>query len=396
MELLLWRWSTAVQAASLVLLTLFFGLLARSVRLAEVSWWARAWACNLAALAVTLFYWYFQPTPRIFPIVCAAYMLGKTAFVLLLIRAAWALKRPGDPLAPLWRWVAALSGYAVAAAFFTTTIDRLGVIQHSVMGCLLLAGGLLLLRKPRESEVGWLVVGLLLRAALAFGEAVAYALQLLPATSVGPALVERAGAFLAASSSFDSGVEWLVALGCVLALSERVQRELRRSNEGLLAAQEDLRRLADRDPLTALANRRQLPEAFRTFQPHGALLLFFDIDDFKGINDRYGHDVGDDCLRRFAAALGECFRPSDVLVRHGGDEFLVVASGLDDISGHERVTRLREKLRAASETGPPISFSVGVARLAPGGKPDEAVKEADRAMYAAKAARLARPIARRS
>jgi len=61
MDLLLWRWSTAVQATSLVMITVFFGVLARSVPLAAVRWWVRAWACNLAALGVTLCFWYFEP-----------------------------------------------------------------------------------------------------------------------------------------------------------------------------------------------------------------------------------------------------------------------------------------------------------------------------------------------
>src|SRR5439155_13430207 len=69
MELLLWRWSTAVQATSLVMVTVFFGLLARSVPLAAVRWWVRAWACNLGALAVTLFFWYFEPPATLFALV---------------------------------------------------------------------------------------------------------------------------------------------------------------------------------------------------------------------------------------------------------------------------------------------------------------------------------------
>jgi diguanylate cyclase (GGDEF)-like protein len=206
-------------------------------------------------------------------------------------------------------------------------------------------------------------------------------------------VADATGTFLAASSSFDGGAEWLLALGCVLALSERIQGELRQSNAGLLAAQEDLRRVADRDPLTGLANRRQLPETFRAVQPQGALLLFFDLDDFKQINDRYGHQAGDECLRRFAANLRECFRPRDVLVRYGGDEFLVVASGLDEAGGRERVGRLRERLRFVPGAGPAITFSVGLSPLAPGGHPDEAVRTADESMYAAKADRLRRPAA---
>ena len=94
-------------------------------------------------------------------------------------------------------------------------------------------------------------------------------------------IAAQAGLFLAASSSFDSGVEWLLALGCVLALSERSQRELRRTNAELLEAQEGLRRLADRDPLTALQNRRALPEVFRDVRPGEP--IFFDEGKIGGV-----------------------------------------------------------------------------------------------------------------
>jgi len=170
----------------------------------------------------------------------------------------------------------------------------------------------------------------------------------------------------------------------VIALSERVQRDLRQANEGLLAAQEDLRRLADRDPLTALANRRHLPEALRAVQPEGAQLLFFDLDGFKHINDRYGHLTGDECLKRFAAGLRESFRPGDTLIRYAGDEFLVVAAGLDEAAAHARVAALRERLQWGGASAPAIRFSVGVAALAPGGVPEDAVRAADESMYAAK------------
>jgi diguanylate cyclase (GGDEF)-like protein len=393
MELLLWRWSTAVQATSLVMITVFFALLARAVPLAAVRWWVRAWACNLAALAVTLFFWYFQPGASLFPLVTICYMAAKTAFVLFLIHGGWTLKRPGDWLAPPRYAVGAVILYAVAGGVFTTTIEQLGLVQHLVMGLMLAAGALRLLGTPRSPGLGWLATGLLVRAALSLCEAAVYALPLARGAAVAPQVADAARAFLAASSSFDSGAEWLLALGCVLALSERVQGELRQSNAGLLAAQEDLRGVADRDPLTALANRRQLPETFRAVQPQGALLFFFDLDDFKQINDRYGHQAGDEYLRRFATALRECFRPGEVLVRYGGDEFLVVASGLDEAGGKERVSRLRDRLRFAPGAGPPLAFSVGLSRLAPGGHPDEAVKAADESMYAEKGERLKRPAA---
>jgi diguanylate cyclase (GGDEF)-like protein len=143
----------------------------------------------------------------------------------------------------------------------------------------------------------------------------------------------------------------------------------------------------DRDPLTALGNRRSLPEVFRAVQPRGALLLFFDLDGFKAVNDRYGHQVGDQCLKRFAVSLRACFRPDDALVRYAGDEFLVVASGLDAAGAKERLERLRRELQASPVDGPGISFSVGVAELPAGGHPDAALAAADQSMYGAKSAR---------
>jgi diguanylate cyclase (GGDEF)-like protein len=386
MELALWRWSTAVQVTSLLLVTLFFSVLARSVRLLELRFWVKAWACNLLALLVTLVFWYLDLGQRFFPLVRAAYVVPKTAFVLLLMQGAWALKRPGSRLLKLAPTAAVLAAYALAVALMPDSVDLLGVVQHSLLALLFGAAAVRLLRPEVETGLGWLVVGLSVRSLLSGLEAAAYASRLAPAGAVTPALAAQAGVFLAASSSFDSGAEWLLALGCVLALSQRAQRELLRTNAELLAAQEDMRRLADRDPLTALANRRSLPEVFRAVQPKGATLLFFDLDGFKRINDLHGHGVGDQVLRRFAEGLSESFRPSDAVIRYAGDEFLVVASGLDRAALDERVARLRERLEEGG-AAPGVRFSVGLAELAPGGRPEAALEAADQAMYRAKYAR---------
>jgi len=98
MELLLWRWSTAVQVTSLVMIAVFFAVLGRSVRRAEVGWWVKAWVANLAALGVTVGYWVFQPPEPIDPVMRGSYMAAKTAFVVLFLLGAWAHVRPGAPL----------------------------------------------------------------------------------------------------------------------------------------------------------------------------------------------------------------------------------------------------------------------------------------------------------
>jgi diguanylate cyclase (GGDEF)-like protein len=175
-------------------------------------------------------------------------------------------------------------------------------------------------------------------------------------------------------------------LAAALRRSARLREELRYANEQMLAAQADLRRLADRDPLTGLANRRTLPEIFRRVQPQGATIIFFDLNGFKRINDQHGHQEGDRCLVRFAVTLANSFRPSDAIIRYGGDEFLVVAPGLDEAILEPRIEQVRARMRASADGELPVHFSCGIGLLAAGGSPDDALHAADAAMYRAKPA----------
>src|SRR5215813_10854303 len=90
--LLLWRWSTAVQFASVTMIAAFFVVLARGNPRAELRWWAWAWAANFSALVSTIFYWYFQPDLRL---TGWHYVASKTAFVLLFVQGGLTLVYPG-------------------------------------------------------------------------------------------------------------------------------------------------------------------------------------------------------------------------------------------------------------------------------------------------------------
>jgi hypothetical protein len=318
MELLLWRWSTTAQITSAVVIAIFFVVLGRSVRRVELRPWVYAWLANLGALLVTSVFWFAQPSSTgAFLVLRWSYFFCKTMFVVLLALGAWNIWRRAP--APLRRTPTAIVAIcAIVAAVALDSNDRLGLVQSAVIGALLGISAILLLVK-RVPGSGWLTMGFALRAVLAVVESIAYGT---------PDFPER-GVFLASHSSFDVGAEWVIALGCVLTLYRSIQQELTQMNVDLLAAKEVLQELVDRDSLTGLSNRGVLPALLRASDTSAASILFFDLNDFKLINDSYGHQVGDDCLKRFARALEASFRAEDHVVRYAGDEFVVVTRGLD-------------------------------------------------------------------
>lgn len=161
------------------------------------------------------------------------------------------------------------------------------------------------------------------------------------------------------------------------------QKELEAEREALIAANEELARS---DPLTGLPNRRvlddQLPrEMARTLRAASELsLAIVDIDHFKAYNDTYGHLAGDAVLRDCAAAWDASLRGADMILRFGGEEFLVV---LPDC-GMDEATSILERLRAATPNGQ--TCSAGLAVWRPGETVDELVARADKALYEAKEA----------
>jgi diguanylate cyclase (GGDEF)-like protein len=160
------------------------------------------------------------------------------------------------------------------------------------------------------------------------------------------------------------------------------------------AIQQEMGRQARTDPLTGLLNRRAFLEEMqrhierldREDQP--GTLLFADLDDFKPVNDRLGHDVGDQVLLRTANMLRDAVRPSDLVARLGGDEFALWLNGADHMTAAERAEWLTvevpKNLRPiVGEDAPATTVSIGIAtRIAGGGEPiDSLLRRADRAMY---------------
>ena len=162
-------------------------------------------------------------------------------------------------------------------------------------------------------------------------------------------------------------------------------------------------RLVDTDALTGIASRRRtlaaLDEAIETARVGGAplALAIFDIDHFKSVNDRFGHPAGDAVLRRVTRAAAHAVRPTDLVGRLGGEEFAMILPGATAAVALGLADAVRRAVAASAdgvEAGPPVTISIGVAPLVPGGSAASLLSEADRALYDAKesgrnAARLA-------
>lgn len=215
------------------------------------------------------------------------------------------------------------------------------------------------------------------------------------------------------------GMEQSIVFGAVLTLSTttmlslfanwKLEHDFRREYlvalrdklraQSLLSANETLSAISMRDPLTGLANRRRL-EQFIIALTNAAetatkpvVFMMIDIDHFKRFNDHYGHQAGDDCLKMVAHTLEQNLRTgTDLAVRLGGEEFLVVLPDSTLFDGVQVAERIRADVERQaighgnSPTAPVVTVSIGVAVVRPDARMDyaDAILSADEALYVAK------------
>ena len=170
-------------------------------------------------------------------------------------------------------------------------------------------------------------------------------------------------------------------------------RELSRVNQQLQLQLEENRSLAERDALTCVANRYRLEkvlleecgraERFRL----PLALIAMDVDDFKPINDRHGHHVGDQTLVRLVEGLETCIRPGDLLARWGGDEFMVILPKTTLATARQLAECIRETVRQMPAGGEvKVTLSLGVVERSLGESPAALMARADQALYRSKGA----------
>lgn len=249
-------------------------------------------------------------------------------------------------------------------------------------------------------------------AAVWSNKAVAMALPVILAIVGGPLVLHGHGPL--ESLAVDPGdklqlFQLYVAIAVLCALPVTVEQERRRREMNRLARQEarwrkisgdaghllaELAQAAATDPLTGLPNRRVFEQAVADCLASGAkaCLVMLDIDHFKRINDRHGHQVGDEVLRAFGEVAGRCLRSTDLMARLGGEEFALLLRDTTPEQAEMVCGRLGRHIAEAAivtRAGAlSITVSCGIARLQ--GNGEAALAAADGALYTAKAAGRAR------
>ena len=167
-----------------------------------------------------------------------------------------------------------------------------------------------------------------------------------------------------------------------LALTYNDIFEIKNANEAML------RYRAEHDPLTGIVNRggfEQMKNMFRV-KDVALGLLIVDVDKFKLVNDGYGHEVGDQVLKKVAAFLKDGFRATDYPARIGGDEFAVILTSMsEEMQGavERKITEMNDRLMHPNDGLPQVSLSVGGA-FSENGFTDDLYQKADAALYAVK------------
>lgn len=149
-----------------------------------------------------------------------------------------------------------------------------------------------------------------------------------------------------------------------------------------------LTELAKKDGLTGLINYRTFQNAYDLWDMKDSWIFIMDLDDFKQVNDTYGHMAGNDVLRGVADILRNEVHPQDIVCRMGGDEFIVLCGRMgDEKNARDFMERIRQAMAAAAENEKIwTTISIGATKLIEGDAYEEALERADQAMYAAKRA----------
>jgi len=366
---------------SLVALLSFF--VGRTIRRSPLDLWTAAWLCLSFSLAVLYVGFKVSTFPSVF---YALYLFGEYAYGYLFV-AGCRSHRTGTRLRR--RDYLALTGAAIAAIALSQVSTDFNIIFSVHAGLMAgLFGAALYSLRPLEK---WTGSGPGLRVM-----SVALALLAIDFLHYIPVFAEALSSrspvlssYLKYTSIYDLFLEMLLGFGTIMVVMEDVRRELEVTNSELAAARDKLEVLASIDSLTGALNRH----AFSSLIARGTATLsgwaaVLDVDNLKSINDSLGHGAGDAALREVATAIRSMIRASDQLYRWGGDEYLILLFEIPEDAVRRRIEGLNGMLARVALPGrdEPVMLNVSYGLSSFSKTPDieQAIEQADRAMYACK------------
>jgi diguanylate cyclase (GGDEF)-like protein len=184
-------------------------------------------------------------------------------------------------------------------------------------------------------------------------------------------------------------VQVLLSFILLVFLSALYEYSKAKSMKKMKKVQSDLEFFLRRDPLTGLYNRRGYHDSMDQINDKHGVMLMCDIDHFKRINDTYGHDAGDFVIQEVAQCIRENVRKEDVAIRWGGEEFLIFLANTNINNGYIVAEKLRESVERLTlyykeDITIKVTLSMGISSISNKIPLEEAIKNADNAMYVSK------------
>jgi diguanylate cyclase (GGDEF)-like protein len=375
------------QAVAIAIVAILSLLLTRSTRRPYLRYWTGAWICLCIALAALLGSFLVA---RVGVLLQPLYLLGEYAFGYLFI-AGCQYYAGGVGLTRKDAWLLLpASGVAIMLPILGGGDFNVFFIPHAAIVAYLLASALQVLHAARRQKPP--TPGVRIMSAALFLLVLVY-LHYIPIFAYSAIKNMRAPlAYLQYTSLYDLILEVLLGFGTVMQVMGEVARELEWSNRQLTLARDRMEHLARIDPLTETLNRHGLYSFIEHRKVAAAAragcLALVDMDNLKHINDSMGHPAGDAAIRALAKAIRSLIRPDDLLIRWGGDEFLVLLFGVTESEARRRLADLAPSMAAiplpGCTTPVELTFSCGLAPFGSDSPLDAAIESADDAMYAEK------------
>ena len=374
-----------IQAIGALLLATLCLVLQKTVRREPLTYWSAGWFALFVAL-ISLFLAFSFSVLQ--PLAQAVYILGEYVFAYLVI-AGCRRYISGEHPARSEAWL------LIPAGSLSIFLPRIGggdfnvfFTIHTLIYAYLFFLAFRVLWRVSPDRGGVIGVRVMKIALLLLAIDYAHYAPLFAASAYG--LAPRTLPYLVYSPLYDLIFLVLLAFGMVMVTTGEVQHELEAVNARLGETRDRLEAMVQLDHLTSALNRHAFYSIIGDSRSGGRVIFqgcaaVADIDDLKGINDRYGHAAGDGAIRAVATAIRACIRADDLLFRWGGDEFLVLLIGISESEARARLDVVNQSLRQIAIAGVPkpvdVSVSVGYAPFDSAASLDEVIAVADTAMY---------------